>query len=103
MLFSELYRVAALSLFAIVHCLSSSVTADGGITFAAFDGALELVQDAVITGNMNVATSKKSVLFMSSLLSGRCACDKRLHEKNLLLRVQYSWFPLSALSRAFVL
>src|SRR5689334_12451837 len=76
--FSVLYRVAALSLFAIVHCLSSSFTADGGITAAAFDGSLELLlQDAVITGSMKVAARKKSVLFMSSLLSGRCAWDQR--------------------------
>src|SRR5262249_47709183 len=69
MLFSELYRVAALSLFAIVHCLSSSFTADGGITATAFDGSLELlVQDTVITGSTNVARTRKSVFFMSSLL-----------------------------------
>src|SRR5689334_480790 len=84
--FSVLYRVAALSLFAIVHCLSSSFTADGGITGAAFDGSLELLlQDAVITGSMKVAARKKSVLFMSSLLSGR-AWDQR-HTRQVAVKV----------------
>src|SRR5262249_34638766 len=85
--FSELYRVAALSLFAIVHCLSSSFTADGGITAPAFDVSLELlVQVAVINGSMKVATRKKSVLFMSSLLSGRCAWDPR-HTRQVAVKV----------------
>src|SRR5215813_4021582 len=93
MLFSVLYLVAALFLLAIVHCLSSSLTALGGITAAAFDGSLDLLaHDVVITGSMNVAASRKSVLFMSSLLSGRCACDKRDHKTICSQKWLYSCF-----------